>query len=324
MFEVIRAVLRRNEEYLNGDAEQEDKAHKLMVQITNSLTVKQEIGAPMASAYLLGFPDHYTNFQYKPFFWRSYVWEKGGNIASYSTIQDYTLRPKKFEKITLYEWIERYKKTRAKKGKPRGGEKADAKEDDGESDDTGLREREGSPDEEELQEQDCGNTRVGGIDDTDDEQMFEDMSNYEPSEAEDIEEPKAKKRKGVAANEKFLPGHPQRDSHIVSLLPKTRSRIPLFVGGLLPRQDQGNLEDFYIAMLTLYKPWRTGADLKSKESSWVDAYDGHIFEERYIDIQKFCNIRYECLDARDDFRQSRKKDDESPFFMHGQFAESLD
>lgn len=43
----------------------------------NSLTVKQEIGGPMASLYLLGNPDHYTNFWYKPFYWKNYVKEAG-------------------------------------------------------------------------------------------------------------------------------------------------------------------------------------------------------------------------------------------------------
>ncbi|KZV58841.1 hypothetical protein PENSPDRAFT_566483, partial [Peniophora sp. CONT] len=98
----------------------------------------QEIGAPMASAYLLGHPDHYTNFSYKSFYWRSYVSEvksawrdsvsddlytqhqdedrvivtkaKDGRITSYTTTQDYMFRPKKFENMTLYEWIERYNK----------------------------------------------------------------------------------------------------------------------------------------------------------------------------------------------------------------------
>ncbi|KAF8573531.1 hypothetical protein K439DRAFT_1237440, partial [Ramaria rubella] len=32
-----------------------------------------EIGAPMASAYLLEQPDHYTSHRFKPFYWMPFV-----------------------------------------------------------------------------------------------------------------------------------------------------------------------------------------------------------------------------------------------------------
>ncbi|KAK6992154.1 hypothetical protein R3P38DRAFT_2366934, partial [Favolaschia claudopus] len=32
-----------------------------------------QIGSPLASLYLLGNPDHYTNMQFKIFWWKSYV-----------------------------------------------------------------------------------------------------------------------------------------------------------------------------------------------------------------------------------------------------------
>jgi hypothetical protein len=32
-----------------------------------------EIGGPMASLYILGNPDHYTDHHFVPFYWRGYV-----------------------------------------------------------------------------------------------------------------------------------------------------------------------------------------------------------------------------------------------------------
>jgi hypothetical protein len=51
------------------------KGKKLITQVVNSLTSKLEIGGPMACLYLLGHPDHYTNVQFKTFYWRSFVRE---------------------------------------------------------------------------------------------------------------------------------------------------------------------------------------------------------------------------------------------------------
>ena len=47
----------------------------LIVKIVNAMTVKQEIGSPMACAHLLGHPDHYTNYKFRPFYWRMFVGE---------------------------------------------------------------------------------------------------------------------------------------------------------------------------------------------------------------------------------------------------------
>jgi hypothetical protein len=60
-------------EMISGDASQHEKTRSLLTKIVNSLTTKMQIGSPMASAYLLGQPDHYTSHKFKPFFWKNYV-----------------------------------------------------------------------------------------------------------------------------------------------------------------------------------------------------------------------------------------------------------
>ncbi|KZV60466.1 hypothetical protein PENSPDRAFT_554602, partial [Peniophora sp. CONT] len=99
-----------------------------MVQIVNALTVKQEIGSPMACAYLLGHPDHYTNYKFRPFYWRMFVGEvkrawglitedntseepvvvlsrKKGEVIALSPIIDYNLRNSALEHMSLYDWM---------------------------------------------------------------------------------------------------------------------------------------------------------------------------------------------------------------------------
>ena len=54
-------------------------------------------------------------------------------------------------------------------------------------------------------------------------------------------------------------------------------------------------------MLTLFKPWRSGLDLKSHEQTWDDAFQAHVFSAHENQIITNFNIRYECLDAHDDY-----------------------
>lgn len=89
MFDAIRTVFDRKSELLNGDKSREEKSRKLITNIVNSLTSSMEIGGPMASLYLLGNPDHYTNYKFRPFYWKPYVnynWrEHSYNSESVST-----------------------------------------------------------------------------------------------------------------------------------------------------------------------------------------------------------------------------------------------
>ena len=67
-------------------------------------------------------------------------------------------------------------------------------------------------------------------------------------------------------------------------------------------------------MLTLFKPWWTGYDLKSTNETWEYAFDNYNFSDRQIKLMKIFNLRYECLDARDDYsaqmKDSEKEDNQ--------------
>ncbi|KAF8585333.1 hypothetical protein K439DRAFT_1304286, partial [Ramaria rubella] len=58
---------------LNSEKPRQEKARKLLISIVKSMTTKMEIGAPMANAYLLEQPDHYTSHIFKPFYWMPFV-----------------------------------------------------------------------------------------------------------------------------------------------------------------------------------------------------------------------------------------------------------
>ena len=108
-----------------------EKAHHLLTQIVNSLTAKMEIGAPMAAMYLLKNPDHYTDHEFRPFYWKTYVHEvhkpwmmetdneqydkvilnkTQGQILGLSPVFDYIYRPSHYEDWSLYDWFRLYTK----------------------------------------------------------------------------------------------------------------------------------------------------------------------------------------------------------------------
>jgi len=60
-------------------------------------------------------------------------------------------------------------------------------------------------------------------------------------------------------------------------------------------------------MLTLFKPWRHGKNLKEDEWSWDEAFTNYKFTPCQIELMKFFNICYECNDARDDYSKLLKQ-----------------
>ena len=116
--------------------------------------------------------------------------------------------------------------------------------------------------------------------------------------SEDAETPKSKLLQ-------FMSEHPLSETRGVRYL-KTAC-IPNFVGNTLPRHDQGDREYYCSTMLALFKPWRSGLDLRLRSETWDEAFLSHNFSSRQLEVMKNMNIRYECLDARDDFHAQMKK-----------------
>ena len=85
--------------------------------------------------------------------------------------------------------------------------------------------------------------------------------------------------------------------------------MPNFIGGTLPRCDQGDLEYYCSTMLTLFKSWRTGHNLKGADETWEQAFNKHIFSQEQTNLMSNFNLRYECLDARDNYSAQMKDND---------------
>jgi hypothetical protein len=63
-----------------------------------------------------------------------------------------------------------------------------------------------------------------------------------------------------------------------------------------------------------FKPWRNGKDLKDDSESLDDAFTSFDFTSKQQKIIDNFDVCYECLDARDDFSTQLKNGETSGFF----------
>ncbi|KAF8125103.1 hypothetical protein EV363DRAFT_1176404, partial [Boletus edulis] len=278
IFDTIQSVFQRNSELLGGTVERHESTRKIMTQIVNTLTSKLEVGAPMASLYLLQHPDHYTSHRFVSFYWTSYVNEvkKAWNtdnlldteedplilsrfkniIIGVSVVFDYMYRPKEHDHLCLYDWIRQYEcVSMSKKSK-------NALSLDG----------------------------------------------------------SMKKNKNLLL---FLEDHPKYLSHGVRQLSLKYNYVPNFIGPPLPRADKGDHEFYCMTMLTLFKPWHSGHNLKSTKESWYQAFTGHSFSTDHLAIMENMRVKYECLDARDDFSIQRRHMAKSSNHFNSELSENI-
>jgi len=99
-----------------------------------------------------------------------------------------------------------------------------------------------------------------------------------------------------------------RATHVVKCnFDQLKTVVPNIVGGALPRRDAGNREYYCCTMLTLFFPWREASCIKNASMTWEVAFDAYRFTTRQKQLMCNFNLRYECLDARDDFHAQLKK-----------------
>ena len=61
----------------------------------------------------------------------------------------------------------------------------------------------------------------------------------------------------------YMPSHPLYAAHAIKFNPDDLKTVPNFIGPPLPQRDQGDREYYCSTMLTFFKPWCTGNDLKA-------------------------------------------------------------
>ncbi|EAU82082.1 hypothetical protein CC1G_09684 [Coprinopsis cinerea okayama7 len=278
------AFTRYGETLREEDRKAVDGARRMILKVVNSLGAKMEIGAPMAAMYLQDNPDRYCSHVFVTFYWKNFV--------------NFVLR--EWERLLGSTELRSAEDTKWYSESVEVGEELNDEEGlDVLSDDEG----------------DDDNVRLAR-----NGRYFVSRSKVEdyqlrPLQFEEVclyEWVQCAVRDGsdnAHSNLRFfryLPGHPMADSHKIACDPSRRSYVvPNFLGPPLPRPDEGDQEEYYCTMLTLFKPWRTGIELRRADQSWAESFHAHPFTKRQKDIIKYMNVRYECYDARDDFQTQR-------------------
>jgi hypothetical protein len=116
---------------------------------------------------------------------------------------------------------------------------------------------------------------------------LEDTGEFEEGEIDSEEEAELDeldvmldKEEVPVVNYSFMPIHPQFETHRVRMKKEDELVVPNFIPNTLPRSDRGDREYYCCTMLTLFKPWRVGLDLKKRLDSWDKTFVGHEFSKR--------------------------------------------
>ena len=261
IFDSIKSVFNRNSEMIGGSLPMKEKVRHFMTKIANLLSAKAEMGAPMICMYLLGNPDHYTSHDFVPFYWQLYVAEvrrqfdsididsvqqpqkvtlikKKGRLVGLSPVHDYVHRASELDHVSLFEWIKCYKRE-----KLHGSKKKAPSADNNEI----------------LTNEDCEEA----VDTENSELSFQTTPLVDDDEVADHDKP-SRRPKNVFY---FQKEHPLHESHAMCLIRDSSRQVPNFAGANLPRRDQGDREYYFSSMLTLFKPWRSGTDLRESSTS---------------------------------------------------------
>jgi hypothetical protein len=266
--------------------------------------------------------------------------KEGEGYIGISLIDDYIYRPLIYEEISLYNWIRLAKKSKRPKSKAHMVKHASEQVNEDDIDNIEREHTEmGNTTTEKLPDNrmhtiDTCSPRRSARSHKMGEVMIESLeyesrraSAYERGDswAGDTDMDDTDSNSALDTEDhSFMPGHQQHDTHQIHMTKDDGLIVPNFVGGVLPRSDRGDREYYCCTMLSLFKPWRSGKDLKSNEQSWDQSFLGHEFTKRQLEIIKYFNLRYECLDARDDFSARRKSGENASIFPQWSSGDVLD
>ncbi|KZO97670.1 hypothetical protein CALVIDRAFT_479760, partial [Calocera viscosa TUFC12733] len=75
--------------------------------------------------------------------------------------------------------------------------------------------------------------------------------------------------------------------------------VPVILGPTLPRSDRGVEEraEWCRAMLILFQPWRTLADILPANASWTSAFEQADLDEHVLRVIENIGVLNDCRDA---------------------------
>lgn len=101
--------------------------------------------------------------------------------------------------------------------------------------------------------------------------------------------------------------HPLFSTHL-SRLRSIKPVVPVLLGPSIPRGDRSleEREQYCRAMLILFKPWRSLADLKAPDQTWIDAFENYQVPRHLRKIISNMHVENECKDARREYDDARR------------------
>lgn len=287
MFETIRNIFDKNSTLINSSTDRQSTARSLMTKMVNALTAKMEIGSPMASLYLLGNPDHYTGHVFVNFYWKNFVhhvesvWLPSTESIESTRIVLNKNKGKYVGLSSVQDYMYRphiYREMCLYDWIKHSAKSKRSKK-----------------------QQEAFNNVIES-----NEEEAPDKDNLIDAKGEIPYEPPV--TCGNDAGHAFLRSHPQFQTHHVRCTEAVNT-VPDFIGGTLPRRDQGEREYYCMTMLTLFQPWRTGKELKTLNVTWDESFNSYKFTANQLRLMDNFNLRYECNDARDDYSAKLKVND---------------
>ncbi|CAF4334893.1 unnamed protein product, partial [Rotaria sp. Silwood2] len=110
-------------------------------------------------------------------------------------------------------------------------------------------------------------------------------------------------QKGRSPNERypFQKQHPQATTYL--MMKYSQPHVPILYGPQIPRRDREDTRERYSrALLTLFVPWRTVADLCDMNQTWEDAFKSrqHLISVHSRMVIENIQLLHECKKDRDD------------------------
>ena len=124
---------------------------------------------------------------------------------------------------------------------------------------------------------------------------------YLSKAAESMEEETSQRGRPAHQRFPFQKQHPQAATHL--LMKYSDSHVPILYGPQIPRCDRDDTRDRYCrALLTLFVPWRTVADLCDVEQTWEEAFQSrkNLISIRSWNIIENIQLLHECKKDRDE------------------------